>query len=114
MEKSNKQKCLEMWEWLADNPTKSKREYYFYLDANKRADEWDDCWACKEEQIRDKYTEALTCFENCPITWGKDGAKIHCFVLDSPYTKWLRAENSKEREKYARQIVDLIKTTWEE
>lgn len=117
MTKTNKQKCLEMWEWLVEHPDKDKGNYLYYLSCIGKGDEYKDCWACVEARCRWNHNPCqmtLSFCQSCPITWTKEIRNISCMNVGSPYIKWKEAATNKERKKYAQQIVDLIKTTWEE
>lgn len=103
-QKSSKQKCLEMWEWLAENPEKSKNDYRNYLHDKNKLDEYETCWACVEA--------AFEC-SNCPITFPEGS----CLKDSSCYQIWDREDdkkypNRKNSREAALEMVELIKTTW--
>lgn len=110
MEKTTKQKCLEMWKWLAYNPGKSKRDYKVYLICDSRMNEFRACWAC---HIVDadcdicpiKFPEGSCLRDNsCYQIWDNEDDKMH-----------LIGECNKERSKRAAlEMVELIETTWKE
>lgn len=109
MAKSSKQKCLEMWQWLAANPTKYKRDYYTYLESINKQHEYNDCWACEEDN---KYTGDCL---NCPITWFDDNDNDKdCLHPKSPYYTWTNTIDSQICQQAAQDIVNLIQTTWKE
>lgn len=100
---SNKDLCIEMWTIIAEDDC-SKIEAlqsmrYKWLNMPDS-----HCFACEEV--------SGDC-NNCPVTWAvnePDG----CCSKDSPYNKWDDSTSSKERMKYAAEVLYLIKTTWEE
>lgn len=124
MEKTNKQKCLEQWKWLRDNPGKSKHDYFIDVlgfSAKKVSDAIKDynlCFACKVAFNND--------CENCPIEWysGEDKEKcVRCEDYKSPFSFWLHynfflsTNPNDELEKAAscaNQICVLIENTWKD
>jgi hypothetical protein len=119
-EKSNKQKCIEQWRWLRDNPGKSKMEYFkevlgYDSKQLKECEEFWFCFACKE--VADTYQNDFGC-EYCPVTWKKDQSCIApCADFDAPFRKWRDAKltgNEGKLPSYANQIVVLIENTWKE
>ena len=116
--KSNKQKCLEMWEWLAANPDKNKENYRNYLVNKGKAGEYSYCWACDEAygKIDKKVNKNKLC-EYCPMTWYSKQTKPYkneCMSSSSPYNTYYLNRDIKIRIKAAKQIIELIKDTWEE
>lgn len=126
MKKSNKTKCLEMWEWLANHPLGSKEDYHTYLKTDNRADEYAFCWACTEaglQQVDNYYIRARCGF--CPIKWNEK-ADMQCMADSSPFYKWCTLENKLVtgksiivffisailKKRMAKKICELIKTTW--
>lgn len=116
---SNKEKCLEMWKWLADNPEKGKPDYMNYLYTQGRSLEYRSCWACKEANERSRGNTAAQC-NNCPIAWDPtDEVRPTCFSLHSPYRAWevgneSKPQNISVKHKAAVAIIHLINTTWKE
>jgi len=120
MPKSNKQKCLEMWQWLRDHPQKSKGAYKTYLKSKGRLKEWHHCWACEEDEL----LGGKNC-ENCPIDFPKvkkDSGIPDCYHDDSSYSKWNDESYSETDAFYdsnlrfinAAAMVALIRGTWKE
>lgn len=112
--KTNKQKSLEMWEWLRDNPEYGCKEYYEdYLRREGRHYEYSDCWACSEdEEINRKlhgHGKYSRC-KYCPIFMLQNS----CMDSGSPYLEWDDAKRKKERQIAASKMVKLIKTAWKE
>lgn len=113
--KTKKQKCLDMWEWLADNPGSLKSAYFAYLCNQNRSDEYSNCWAC---------IAACHNCDNCPVQWAVTELTTSydtcpCQVPTSPYHIWgynvLKHDlNIKIVKQAAEQIIHLIKTTWKE
>lgn len=78
--KTEKQMCLEMWEWLRDNPGKRKDDYKVFLLANGRYEEFEFCWACKSCDCE---------CPDCPISsWGFPGSNVTCCNPGSPFSAW--------------------------
>lgn len=128
--KTSKQKCLEMWEWLALNPVNQygeltdKDDYFFYLKKQKRSDEFSYCWACFESEIKSNKVEddiGIDC-RYCPIKWESvtyvnttiDSDQTQCTDDGSSYLFWWITNIPEERKKHAAKIVKLIKETWKE
>jgi len=115
--KSNKQKFLEQWQWLAANPTKSKEDHQQYLISEGRADEYHHCWACFEDAKRNS---AANCGA-CPINWPH---ATTCMTTDSPFFIWFRYDAGFTEETFdgvtlwkrmaAEGMVNLIEKTWED
>lgn len=112
--KTNKQKCLEMWEWLRDNPEYDSKAYYKeYLRSENRHNEYSDCWACSEdEEINHKLNGPgrYSLCNYCPIFILPD----HCMDHGSPYLEWDDTKRKKDRQIAATKMVELIKTIWKE
>lgn len=120
MEKTNKQKCLEQWIWLRDNPGKSKTDYFRdVLGFNDKEifdadEEYNLCFACKVAFNND--------CENCPIEWYKgykgENPSCECEDFESPYYKWyyIYFENYdyNRAASCANQICVLIENTWKD
>ena len=108
-EKSNKEKCLHMWNWLAETGKHTTIAYfqYHYKPLPSFL-----CYAC-EEAYEDSI-KGSNC-NKCPITWYVDyQEETHCEDMESPYYKWQNAESIKEKKAYAQEIVTLITNTWKE
>jgi len=98
--KTNKEKCLKMWEWLRDHPGNTKK-YYFEnksIPINERPHNL--CFACESAITRTKKYNPMPvhfCLE-CPIHFPskyKIKDKIYpvdklypCAENKSPYRKW--------------------------
>lgn len=112
--KSDKQKCLEMWQWLAAHPSMTKDDYRNHLYSLNLGYEYAPCWACRHAEYE--------CAE-CPITWSHtpQSPGQMCCDYNSVYFLWYRNNPDKYKDailSYRRykagQMVSLIKTTWEE
>lgn len=112
-EKSNKQKCLEMWEWLAENPSWGKDGYCEHLAKHAREDEYSFCAACAESYDQPGF-DSSDCGRTCPITWVKGVPASQCHHALSPYLYWSSSTSKGARREAALEIVELIKTTWKE
>jgi len=105
---SNKQKCLIMWEWIAEDGSRYKEDFFEYLKMPEYHCPQCLCYAC--DQV---LTQGFTECSNCPIKW-TGSLNGGCLDGGSPYNLWDTAESHIEAKKYAKKIVKLIKTTWEE
>ncbi len=110
-----KQKCMNMWKWFKRFPSKTKEDYYQYLKKKGKEKEYDDCWACRLNEIRagDPTAGIKTC-KHCPIDWSPHK---HCNDFGTPFNNWLQAHKSKDTRMIKRAIRDmiyLIQTTWKE
>jgi hypothetical protein len=110
-ELTNKQKCLKMWEWLAENPDQSKEDYIEIYDQSSTVCDYWYCYACLETKRANKKDNEC---ESCPINWGTRFTDLKCLVYHSPYLNWEKSKMLKTRTKYALQMVELIKSTWKE
>jgi hypothetical protein len=95
--------CLELWEWLRDNPKKNK---YDWPGWKKYKNVKAACFAC---EYRDYHKKAY-CSSTCIIPWESNG----CCSEGGSYLKWLCTYNNKQRSKYASQVVELIKQAIDE
>lgn len=105
--KSNRQKCLEMWQWLAQNPSKDKTDYEIYMIENDEV--YNSCWACVEAV--NKTDDVINSCRFCPIDFpGKS-----CHNRLSPYRLWYEAQRIQDFESAgyaALEMVRLIGDTW--
>lgn len=111
-EKTKKQKCLEMWQWLEANPALSKIDYLDYLIEEKRKDEFKQCWACEEAEDRailNGFNLYGIC-RFCPVWLGEK----HCLMDKDPYDLWDKSEIPEERKLHASQIVEMIEKNWKD
>lgn len=116
---TNKEKCLDMWEWLATHPDMHKSDYFNANLINAEDIPISLCYAC--ESVYDRKRGIIYC-DKCPIQWTHDTFLWNtCEGYQSPYYKWIKSVSRKtnkplipQRRKYAKQIVHLIKTTWKE
>ena len=102
----------ELWDWLANNPSKGKLEWPGWRENGGKHHSSNGCFACEycsritNKQRRNKYCE-------CPLVWPLATANsLDCFTEGSPYAQWHRGYNwetlSKERMAFfARQVRDL-------
>lgn len=113
--KTEKEKQLEMWEWLAEHPGKNKTHYETYLLAQGRGVEYNYCWACEVD------SHFHSNCSHCPISFPED----RCTSPKSPFKLWMNAipsdatgevlvECLKNSRKHALSVVDLIKETWKD
>jgi len=133
----NKEKCLEMWNFLKEEKSLDKDEYFEFYNKEKK----DFCFACKE--AGKIYSNELNSYiyncKNCPIDWPildelKFEYKNKEEILNnelapcehSLYMQWELVadkikfainedceEYEKELVEYADQIIKLIEDTWE-
>lgn len=76
------------------------------------------CFACEEAHAQKVYEGVnwLNCHDFCPVTWG-DGAHgddedFGCGCYEYPYQKWVHAMEPESALKHARDVLEVIKTTW--
>lgn len=115
MAKTNKQKCLEMWQWLAENPGEDKTDYFVFLRNDNRSHEFSTCWACVEAtdrmlRISNEYLKGAYGCGYCPVKWGGNG----CHAPATSYSAWSCATTKPEYKQAAEAMVKLIEETWEE
>lgn len=97
-EKEALEKSRKMWQWLADNPSKHKSDYFKSHGIKRKP--LLHCYFCER------------CLVNCNCCLGKKlwGEKQHCFDNGNIYTKWKHnADRNKHdnAKKYAQQIADF-------
>lgn len=96
-----------MWDWLAANPDKFKRDFILAHPDYPR-DLHANC-ACCEYDIRQREAAVLPSpwCSNCPLgsLW-----KNNCLRFDSPYTLWIESDN---REDHAKAIADAARAELE-
>ena len=112
-------KSLEMWEWLAQQPYKSKAQYFYYNNITDIP--LCECYMCEWCDITPKSDQHC---ELCPIDWLGNGdftRNFRCERYPSPYRRWedyikelgdFEAHHDpkfKEVSAVADEIVDLIK-----
>lgn len=101
----------EIWNWLADHPTKEKRDWFekFYPNIEIEA----NCFACEYSRCLLMIFECQTRF--CPLCQSckcEENESDGC--LGNLYWKWDGAEELKEKAALAKQIAELPWTWWEE
>ena len=106
--KSNREKCLIMWNWLKNHPKITEKDQFFIKNFDMDWQEVDLlenkitalCFACQECDINCNI---------CPIQWPFGS----CLDDHSPFYQWGHSFNTpKERKEYAEEIIQLIKETW--
>ena len=77
----------ELWQWLADNPTKEKHHWPGWKHVNDKYKEYIPyyCFACGYAKMKRHAVgyEAKKC-DYCPCDWGTKG----CCNKDSPFYEW--------------------------
>ena len=112
-EKSNKEKCLTMWKWLADHPEAAKVDYFIHCLSTDKIKNYNPCWACVEARKQSEDL-SLTCFA-CPIAFPHDSNnKRDCYHPRSPYHQWMNAKTKAAAFEAASEMVNLIIHTWKE
>ena len=87
-----KSKHEEIWQWLADNPTKDKDQWggWYKLTLEQHPREHNYCFACKwgDETMHylDHRCEHCPCWEY-PGSYDNNGTYM-CEDKDSPYLEW--------------------------
>ena len=85
---------MELWNWLADNPDKSKEDWMVIVKCSFDERPLHNCFACEYDHS--------SC-ENCPFSENIIG----CFDDDGLYSKWYHETNLQQRSEYSRQIANL-------
>ena|GEM_PF-2942602 len=98
VDKTNRQKCIEMWQWIVDNESDKEAWADEHPEEAKVIAEYVYCHAC---------LEAKNYCNHCPVLWGCENA---CCSQGSPYMAWLN-DRTKEN---AKAVLDVIDRTWEE
>jgi hypothetical protein len=94
---NNRQKCIDMWQWIVDHPYCDKNVWaWFHKNLAEEIANHLKCFACKE---------AGNCCSCCPIRWEGDGG---CMNDNSSYAAW---ENDKSKEN-AQAVLKITKETW--
>lgn len=117
LDMNNKEKHKAMWTWLAENPTKSKREYF----KEHSIDEVDMppcmCYACAEADYRKSMDASYdpryhSRCKYCPI---KDwGGTYKCFIINSYYDLYQTAEEYCKHEEAAGYARLIAEAEWKE
>ena len=100
-------KTIKMWEWLRDNPDRSKQDYLEPLGIYQLIKH--GCFLCYcwmgfgEGECVDSNRYGCS---NCPLD-NKIAKK--CFAGNSAFKSWKWSERPKTKAKYAQIIVDLCK-----
>ena len=90
-------KTVKMWEWLRDNPTKEKIDYFITLPTDTKLPEGDfqQCYLCDiwcdncSVENRDLDVPNLNC--DCPLAT----KTLHCdFGTNSPFDEWCSNKES--------------------
>ena len=103
--KTNREKCIEMWEWLAENPDLDKGDYFTMKGINRMLRPNGYCYACQE--VRDVYGNEASC-GCCPIDWTGFGCGGGCQRQGSVYDAWEEGSAS------AQDVLGYIKRSWVE
>lgn len=113
---SNRDKCLEHWNWNTENNAKDKKS--FFVEYLKMSDNLKIlceagaflCFSCQEVGYNN---DAINC-SVCPIEWISDRDNVdndaQCEYLGSPYFEW---DNSPTQQN-AKAVLFLIEETWKE
>lgn len=105
------QLTLALWDWLYENPTKSKEDWPGWKkNGGKYPDVTDDCFCCEYTQFREdeNYRRSMTitydsgCESYCPLNEELKG----CRHDDSFWQKWINAKSSRTKKKYAGKIAN--------
>lgn len=107
--KESLEKCIEMWEWLAEHPKADKMDYF----DNNPVDDVPvyECYCC--EYVFTNFVPSpegndLDCTK-CPIHWGTEGDRA-CTNLGSPYKEWATwGCLITEKSKHAKAVAELAK-----
>lgn len=111
--KPNRELHIELWNWLADNPGKHKRDWFPISDED---DVLHDCFACEFTKMWSRYARGyISVCDKCPIKWGteedenKDNSP-YCVLPGSPFHEWEHLLDTKDTDgisQIARQIANM-------
>lgn len=98
----------ELWNWLAQNPDKQKRDWGGWEENGgeyQYGGAYEYCFACDYENERNDYwQDSDDGCRYCPLAWTEDNP---CTTQNSLYLRWIRENNLEQRAKLAVQIRDL-------
>ena len=82
------QESLDLWEWIAEEPGRTKLDYF------NKYELWDiqhNCFLCEYRKIVDRY-EFFNCNEPCLVDWvpSADEGRGHYFRCEWEYTLYRR------------------------
>ena len=108
-EKINRDKCIDLWKWLAKTGKESKEKYF------NNAQPLNYCYACEEVKYLqpgfDNYY--FTVCKNCPVDWGTKRYFAQCENKGSSYRAWVYASTVEDRKRAAKEVLQCIENTWE-
>jgi hypothetical protein len=91
------EKSLSVWEWLALNPMMEKFDAYEKLGLSRDSAH---CACCEYD-----HSQADDC-SACPLYPGDTGSE--CMFQGAPYQRWEYKKDPYERQRAARDMVELI------
>ncbi len=116
--KSNKEKCIIMWEYLVENNKgdESNKRLFFkdkFNFCNKDISDLaplNSCYACKEAESDELGNPVCV---TCPVKWVEDqedkADETYCELCqDSPYAAYINAPTKEN----AIEVLNIIKETW--
>ena len=94
----------KMWNWLADNPDKEKKDWpgWEKYDIDPLPEEVEYCFLCGYIT----HTEDVSCHD-CPLDWGITDLCIDRCLETSYYLLYLDAPTLKIKAQYAKIIANL-------
>ena len=106
----NLDRAIMMWEWLAENPTAEKIDYFESIGQKVNLPT-NLCYLCDFVQSLpvNQWNEYSTCQYLCPLHWNSnDVFDKGCENDLSPYCKWRHTRDPELRALYASSIVDCL------
>jgi hypothetical protein len=115
--------CVELWSWLAENPTKEKSDWPGW-EGKKKEGYWNGCPCC--EWMTRNYPDwkwagprewEERCIDSCPIKWPGGFCESNS---DTPWERWIELEDPRnaqeirDRKKAALDLVKLAKRSLKE
>jgi hypothetical protein len=98
------QACREHWQWLADNPNKSKGDYFRAQGIGFHDRPECGCFACQwDTENGDK---SLGCVQTCPL---KNIWPNGCTDYPSPYNDWLIVSNTSRVADATKHALAIVK-----
>lgn len=98
------QYCYDLWSWLAENPTKGKRDWPGW---KKNGGEFQARLACFACEFR--YQHGLTCTECILPCFASLGGSISCLEDSSPYSYWDAERSNRSYRGYDLESIEIRK-----
>ena len=94
--------CRDLWDWLAENPTKHKWDWPRWSDYEHMKSY---CPCCEYVRQQDSICEQCSL-----INYWPDG----CLAINSPYRRWESARSDSRRSMFAKRIANYARKALKE